>query len=183
LLCKKDVAKKIDSAVFPGEQGGPLMHVIAGKAIAFKIARSEWFKDKQVRTLEGAKIIAEALSSPDAKDAGIDLLTGGTDVHLLLVDLRKTGITGVEAQELLESANVTTNKNAIPFDPLPPAITSGVRIGTPALATRGFGKDEFLQVGKIIKELLINGKAADIASARAQVRTLTEKFPLYASLG
>ncbi len=175
-----ELAKKLNSAVFPGQQGGPLMHVIAAKATAFKIAAGEEFKERQDRVLEGARIIAERLTAPDAIAAGINVVTGGTDVHLVLVDLRDSPIDGQQAQDLLHEVGITVNRNAVPFDPRPPMVTSGVRIGTPALATRGFGAVEFAEVGDILAAALKTG--ADIPALRARVATLAGNFPLYPGL-
>ena len=180
LLAKQDFAKKVDSAVFPGQQGGPLMHVIAAKAVALKLAASDEFKDRQKRTLEGAQILAERLGQADAKEAGIELLSGGTDVHLVLVDLRKSEIDGQQAEDLLHEIGITVNRNAVPNDPRPPRVTSGLRIGTPALATRGFGASEFTEVADIIATAL-TGKG-DVEQLRGRVRTLAENTPLYADL-
>ena len=180
ILSREEYAKRIDSAVFPGQQGGPLMHVIAAKAVAFKIAASEEFRDRQVRTLEGAAIIAERLSAADVAAAGVSVLTGGTDVHLVLVDLRESAMDGQQAEDLLHEAGITVNRNAVPFDPRPPRVTSGLRIGTPALATRGFGATEFTEVAEIIATALKGG--ADVDALRARVRTLTDSFPLYPGL-
>lgn len=180
IMCVEDLKKKIDSAVFPGQQGGPLMHAIAGKATAFKIAASDTFKDRQARTLEGAKILAERLSQPDVAEAGISVLTGGTDVHLVLVDLRNAAINGKEAEDLLHEAGITVNRNSIPNDPRPPMVTSGLRIGTPALATRGFDAAAFTEVADIIAETLKPG--ADVTAQRARVTALCEKFPLYSGI-
>lgn len=180
IMCIEDLKKKIDSAVFPGQQGGPLMHAIAGKATAFKIAGSEMFKDRQQRTLEGAKILAERLSQPDVAEAGISVLTGGTDVHLVLVDLRNAEINGKEAEDLLHEAGITVNRNSIPNDPRPPMVTSGLRIGTPALATRGFDAKAFTEVADIIAETLKPG--VDVAAQRERVTALCEKFPLYSGI-
>ena len=177
-----DLAKKINSAVFPGQQGGPLMHVIAAKATAFKVAATPEFRDRQERTLRGAQIIAERLSRQDAKDAGIAVRSGGTDVHLVLVDLRESPLDGKQAEDLLHSAGITVNRNAVPNDPRPPMTTSGLRIGTPALATRGFGDEEFTEVADIIAEALIGGAGADVEALRARVKVLTERFPLYPGL-
>jgi glycine hydroxymethyltransferase len=154
ILCKQELAKKIDSAVFPGQQGGPLMHVIAAKAVAYKAAMQPDFIDRQKRTIEGAQIIAERLVQPDVVEAGVSVLTGGTDVHLVLVDLRNAPITGQDAEDILHEAGITVNKNSVPFDPRPPMVTSGIRIGTPALATRGFGAQEFTEVADIIANAL-----------------------------
>ena len=179
--------KKLNSAVFPGQQGGPLMHVIAAKAVAMKIAGTEEFKDRQARTIEGAAILAERLRADDARAAGIRLVTGGTDVHLVLVDLREAPLDGQQAEDLLHDAGITVNRNAVPFDPRPPRVTSGLRIGTPALASRGFGAEEFTEVADIIATALIAGVAgtADdetLAGLRGRVRALTDAFPLYPGL-
>ncbi|MCU1424333.1 MAG: serine hydroxymethyltransferase [Microbacteriaceae bacterium] len=175
-----DTQKKLNSNVFPGQQGGPLMHVIAAKATAFKLAGEPEFKDRQERTIRGAQILAERLTAPDAKAAGIDVLTGGTDVHLVLVDLRNSAIHGQDAEDILHSVGITVNRNAVPFDPRPPMTPSGVRIGTPALATRGFGDAEFTEVADIIATAL--KPAPDVAALRARVLTLTDGFPLYEGL-
>jgi len=180
ILCKEELAKKIDSSVFPGQQGGPLMHVIAAKAVAYKAAMQPDFIDRQKRTIEGAQIIAERLVQPDVVAAGVSVLTGGTDVHLVLIDLRDAPITGQDAENILHEAGITVNKNSVPFDPRPPMVTSGIRIGTPALATRGFGAEEFTEVGDIIANALKPG--ADLAALRARVHKLTESIPLYSNL-
>ena len=177
ILAKAEYAKKIDSAVFPGQQGGPLMHVVAAKAVAFKAAMQPDFVERQQRTIEGARIIADRLTQKDITDAGISVLTGGTDVHLVLVDLRNAAIDGQTAQDVLHEAGVTVNKNSVPNDPRPPMVTSGIRIGAPALATRGFGATEFTEVADIIAEALKPG--ADTSALKARVRKLTEAFPLY----
>ena len=183
ILAKTDeLAKKLNSAVFPGQQGGPLMHVIAAKAVAMKIAQSEEFKERQERTLEGARILADRLLEKDVADAGISLVSGGTDVHLVLVDLRDCPLDGQAAEDLLHSVGITVNRNAVPFDPRPPRVTSGLRIGTPALATRGFGRNEFEEVADIIAETLVAGRSADIAALSARVGALTDRFPLYEGL-
>jgi len=175
-----ELAKKLNSAVFPGQQGGPLMHVIAAKATALKIAAGAEFKERQERVLEGARILAERLTAPDAIEAGINVVTGGTDVHLVLVDLRNSPIDGQQAQDLLHEVGITVNRNAVPFDPRPPMVTSGVRIGTPALATRGFAAAEFSEVADIIATALKGD--ADIPALRARVAKLTGAFPLYPGL-
>jgi glycine hydroxymethyltransferase len=180
ILCKEEYAKKIDMGVFPGQQGGPLMHVIAAKAVAFKAAMSPEFKERQQRTIEGARIIAERLVQPDVKANGVSILTGGTDVHLVLVDLRNALIDGKETENLLHDAGITVNRNSVPNDPRPPMVTSGVRIGTPALATRGFGATEFTEVSEIIAQVLLPNP--DTQALKARVRVLTEKFPLYSGL-
>ncbi|MCF2711503.1 serine hydroxymethyltransferase [Schaalia hyovaginalis] len=178
--------KKINSAVFPGQQGGPLMHAIAAKAIAMKVAQTEEFKDRQRRTLEGAQILTERLGADDAKAAGVKLVTGGTDVHLVLVDLVDSVLDGQQAEDLLHEVGITVNRNAVPFDPRPPKITSGLRIGTPALATRGFDAKDFAEVADIIGTTLVqgaSGASVDVEGLRARVRALTDAHPLYAGLG
>lgn len=178
--------KKINSAVFPGQQGGPLMHAIAAKAIAMKVAQTEEFKDRQRRTLEGAQLLADRLNADDAKVAGIKLVTGGTDVHLLLVDLVESKLDGRDAEDLLHEVGITVNRNAIPFDPRPPMRTSGLRIGTPALATRGFDAKDFAEVADIIGTTLVqgaSGASVDVDGLRARVKALTDARPLYVGLG
>ena len=176
----EDIAKKINSAVFPGQQGGPLMHVVAAKAIAFKIAQSAEFKEKQERTIRGAKIVAERLLQDDVTGAGVSVLTDGTDVHLVLVDLRNSALNGQEAEDLLHSVGITVNRNAVPFDPRPPMVTSGLRVGTPALASRGFGDEEFTEVADIMAQVLKPG--CDLDEQRQRVARLTQAFPLYEGL-
>ncbi|MDN6438773.1 MAG: serine hydroxymethyltransferase [Corynebacterium nuruki] len=182
VLNDRELFKKINSAVFPGQQGGPLMHVIAAKAVAMKIAQTEEFRDRQARTLEGAKILAERLTAKDAVEAGVNVLTGGTDVHLVLVDLRHSEMNGQEAEDLLHDVGITVNRNAVPFDPRPPMVTSGLRIGTPALASRGLDAAAFTEVADIIGTALVQGKNADTAALRARVDKLAEQFPLYPGL-
>jgi glycine hydroxymethyltransferase len=176
----EELAKKLNSAVFPGQQGGPLMHVIAAKATAFKLAMTDEFKERTDRTLRGAQIIAERLTAEDMKNAGVDVLTGGTEVHLVLVDLRNSPLDGQQAEDVLHAAGITVNRNAVPFDPRPPMVTSGLRIGTPALSTRGFGDVEFTEVADIIAEALKPG--ADVSALKARVKVLTDNFPLYPGL-
>ncbi|WP_420892132.1 serine hydroxymethyltransferase [Neoactinobaculum massilliense] len=175
-------AKVLNRAVFPGLQGGPLEHVIAAKAVALGLASGEDFRERQQRTLEGAQILAQRLLEPDVKEAGITLVTGGTDVHLVLVDLRHADLNGREAENLLASIGITVNRNAVPWDPRPAMVTSGLRIGTPALATRGFGEAEFEEVADIIATALVAGQQADVDALSARVRALTEAFPLYEGL-
>jgi glycine hydroxymethyltransferase len=175
-----ELQKKLNSNVFPGQQGGPLMHVIAAKATAFKLAGEPEFKDRQERTIRGAKILAERLTADDAKAAGVDVLTGGTDVHLVLVDLRNAAIHGQDAEDILHSVGITVNRNAVPFDPRPPMTPSGVRIGTPALATRGFGDAEFTEVADIIATALM--PSPDIEALKARAAKLADAFPLYEGL-
>ena len=174
-----EIHKKINSNVFPGQQGGPLMHVIAGKAVAFKLAATEEFADRQQRTIRGAKLVAEALTSDAARAAGIDVLTGGTDVHLVLADLRKSELDGQQAEDALHEVGITVNRNAVPFDPRPPMVTSGLRIGTPALATRGFGDEDFAEVADVIAQTL---QGADRAEQRLRTAALAAKYPLYPGL-
>jgi glycine hydroxymethyltransferase len=180
ILAKQEYAKKLNSAVFPGQQGGPLMHVIAAKAVAFKIAGGAEFKERQERTLSGAKILAERLGGADVKGRGISVLTGGTDVHLVLVDLRSSELDGQQGEDLLHEIGITVNRNAVPFDPRPPMVTSGLRIGTAALATRGFGDTEFTEVADIIATALAGG--SDAESLRARVTKLARDLPLYQGL-
>ncbi|CAB0639030.1 serine hydroxymethyltransferase [Corynebacterium diphtheriae] len=182
ILSKQEYAKKLNSAVFPGQQGGPLMHAVAAKAVAMKIAATEEFKDRQQRTLDGAQIIAERLTGADCKAAGVDVLTGGTDVHLVLVDLRNSQMDGQQAEELLHEVGITVNRNAVPFDPRPPMVTSGLRIGTPALATRGFDAAGFTEVADIIATALAQGAGADTEQLRARAAKLAEQYPLYEGL-
>ncbi len=180
ILTKEEHKKKINSAVFPGQQGGPLMHAIAAKAIAFKIAGTEEFAERQKRTIEGAQILAKRLVAPDVTEHGVSVLTGGTDVHLVLVDLRNSELDGKQAEDQLHEVGITVNRNAVPNDPRPPMTTSGLRIGTPALATRGFGEAEFREVADIIAESL--KPDADLHGLKSRVATLTKDFPLYEGL-
>ncbi|MEC3916779.1 serine hydroxymethyltransferase [Nocardia sp. CDC160] len=180
ILAKEEFAKKLNSAVFPGQQGGPLMHAIAAKAVAFKIAAGAEFAERQQRTLSGAKIIAERLTQADAQAKGVNVLTGGTDVHLVLVDLRNSQLDGQQGEDLLHEIGITVNRNAVPFDPRPPMVTSGLRIGTPALATRGFGDEQFTEVAEIIAAALTG--SADLDSLRQRVSKLAQEFPLYDGL-
>ncbi|MBX3077741.1 MAG: serine hydroxymethyltransferase [Cryobacterium sp.] len=176
----QELAKKLNSNVFPGQQGGPLMHIIAAKATAFLLAGSEEFKDRQERTVRGAKILAERLMADDAKANGVDVLTGGTDVHLVLADLRDSQLDGKQAEDILHDVAITVNRNAVPFDPRPPMVTSGLRIGTPALATRGFDDTEFTEVADVIAAALQPNP--DVAALRSRVKKLADAFPLYPGL-
>jgi glycine hydroxymethyltransferase len=180
ILAKKDFAKKLNSSVFPGFQGGPLEHVIAAKAVSFKVAASEEFKERQRRTVEGARILAERLTAPDAREAGVNVLSGGTDVHLILVDLRACELDGQQAEDRLHEVGITVNRNAVPNDPRPPMVTSGLRIGTPALATRGFTAEDFAEVADVIASAL--KPSYDVESLKARVKALADKHPLYAGL-
>ncbi|MUL42256.1 serine hydroxymethyltransferase [Streptomonospora sp. PA3] len=180
ILSKEEFGKKINSAVFPGMQGGPLEHVIAGKAVALKVAAGEEFADRQRRTVSGAKILAERLMREDAVQSGVRVLSGGTDVHLVLVDLVNSELNGKEAEDRLHEIGITVNRNAVPNDPRPPMVTSGLRIGTPALATRGFGDEDFAEVSDVIAEAL--KPEYDAAALRGRVEALVRKNPLYPEL-
>ncbi len=177
------LAKKMNSAVFPGMQGGPLEHVIAAKAVSFLVAAGEEFKDRQRRTLSGAKILAERLLAEDARAAGVKVLSGGTDVHLVLVDLVDSVLDGRQAEDRLHTIGITVNRNAVPNDPRPPMVTSGLRIGTPALATRGFQDEDFREVSDVIA-LALQPELDDeaVAALKARTAALAAKYPLYASL-
>ena len=178
IMCREQFAKKINTAVFPGQQGGPLMHVIAGKAVSLKIAGTELFRERQRRTRAGAEVVAEELMS-----AGVNVLTGGTDVHLVLADLRDSELAGPDAEERLDRIGITVNRNAVPNDPRPPMITSGLRIGTPALATRGLQVDDFREIGKVISEALTGPfEPGDVAALTERTRALAERYPLYPHL-
>jgi glycine hydroxymethyltransferase len=180
ILCREEHAKKIDSAVFPGMQGGPLEHVIAAKAVAMRIAASEPFRERQRRTVAGAKAFAAELLGAGH---GVNVLTGGTDVHLALVDLRESELDGKQAEDRLHEIGITVNRNAVPFDPRPPMVTSGLRIGTPALATRGLQVEDFAELGRIVATAL----TPEFASARGElaerVAAIAERYPLYERLG
>ncbi|MEU0877458.1 serine hydroxymethyltransferase [Lentzea sp. NPDC005914] len=180
ILCTKELAKKVDSTVFPGQQGGPLQHVIAAKAVSFKVAAGEEFRERQHRVLEGAAILAERLSQSDAAAAGVKVLSGGTDVHLVLVDLVESSLDGQQAEDRLHRVGITVNRNAVPFDPRPPMVTSGLRIGTPALATRGFTAEDFTEVADIIAAAL--QPSFDETDLSARVARLAKKHPLYPHL-
>ena len=180
ILCKEEYAKKINSAVFPGQQGGPLMHVIAGKAVALKIAQTEAFRERQRRTLAGAKEVASALLSAGN---GVNVLTGGTDVHLVLVDLRESELDGQQAEDRLHEIGITVNRNSVPFDPRPPMVTSGLRVGTPALATRGLQAEDFTEVGQIIATALTPEFEARRGELTERVTAIADRYPLYAQIG
>lgn len=180
IMSTQELAKKINSAVFPGQQGGPLEHVVAAKAVSFKVAASEEFKERQQRTLDGARVLAERLVQDDVKEHGVSVLSGGTDVHLVLVDLRASELDGQQAEDLLHELGITVNRNAVPNDPRPPMVTSGLRIGTPALATRGFQDEDFREVADIIAEALKPGP--DTEALKARVSALAAKHPLYPGL-
>ena len=181
ILCREEYAKRIDSAVFPGQQGGPLEHIIAGKAVALRIAQSEAFRERQERTVVGARAVAAELLRAGG---GVSVLTGGTDVHLVLCDLRESSLDGQQAEDRLHSIGITVNRNTVPFDPRPPAVSSGLRIGTPALATRGLQLEDFVEVGMIIAEALgqdgFEERRADLAE---RATAIAERYPLYTRLG
>ena len=169
----EEIAKKIDKAIFPGIQGGPLMHVIAGKAACFGEALTDEFKEYQKRVVKNSKALSDTLIGE-----GFDIVSGGTDNHLMLVDLRKFSLTGKELEKRLDNVGITCNKNAIPFDPEKPFVTSGIRLGSPAVTTRGFNEDDMAEVGKIIK-LAAEAKEGYEEEAMARVKALCEKYPLY----
>ncbi len=180
ILCREEYAKKINSAVFPGQQGGPLEHAIAAKAVAFKIAGSELFRERQRRTVAGARRWPR---SSLAAGNGVNVLTGGTDVHLVLVDLRDSELDGQQAEDRLDTLGITVNRNAVPFDPRPPMVTSGLRLGTPALATRGLQVDDFHEVGRILARALQPDFEAARADLTDRVTAIVDRYPLYAHLG
>jgi glycine hydroxymethyltransferase len=181
ILCKAEHAKKIDSAVFPGQQGGPLEHVIAAKAVALRIAASELFAERQRRTIAGAQAVAAELLRAGH---GVNVLTGGTDVHLTLVDLREADpeLSGRQAEDRLHEVGITVNRNAVPFDPRPPMEASGLRIGTPALATRGLRAEDFAEVGRILAVALTPEYDARASELAERVGAIVERYPLYESL-
>jgi glycine hydroxymethyltransferase len=174
ILCTKALAKKIDRAVFPGIQGGPLMHTIAAKAVALREAMQPDFQVYAQQVVDNACVFATAL-----QEAGLRIVSGGTDTHLLMVDTRSAGLTGEQAEKALDRAGIATNKNMIPFDPAPPRVTSGVRLGTPAATTRGMGPNEMRQIAGWIARILRAPKADDVTdSVREEVRTLCTRFPI-----
>lgn len=173
ILCKAEYAAQIDKAIFPGIQGGPLMHIIAAKAVCFKEAMTEEFKAYQKRVVENASTLATALA-----ERGFKIVSGGTDNHLMLVDLRSKDITGKVAEKLLDEVGITTNKNTVPNETASPFVTSGIRVGTPASTTRGFGKEEMIEIADIIS-WTIDNRDADLEPARARVKALCDRFPLY----
>jgi glycine hydroxymethyltransferase len=177
ILCREELAKDIDRAVFPGTQGGPLMHVIAGKAVALGIARTDAFRERQRQTIANARALADGLIA-----SGIDVLTGGTDVHLVLVDLTSTGLDGKTAEDRLESVGITVNRNAIPFDERPPMNPSGLRIGTPALTTRGLNQDDMREIARVIGAALSDRYEGERAQLVERTKALMERYPLYPEL-
>ena len=175
IMCKEQYAKAIDKAVFPGMQGGPLMHVIAGKAVAFKEALSPAFREYQKQVVKNAAAMADEFTR-----CGVRLVSGGTDNHLMLVDLRDKGMTGKELEKMLDEVNITVNKNTIPFEETSPFITSGIRIGTPSITSRGFKEEDARQIARLISKIIAEKENA-FDSVRAEVRKLCEKYPLYAN--
>lgn len=171
ILCKEELAKAIDKSVFPGAQGGPLMHIIAAKAVALGEALQPAYKEYIDQLLRNAQAFAEALT-----DVGFRLVSGGTDNHLLLVDVKSMGLTGAEAEKALDDCNITCNKNGIPFDTEKPTVTSGIRLGTPAATTRGLKEDDFRELAQIMKVILVD---KDTEKGRAMVKTITDRYPLY----
>jgi len=182
ILCREEHAKAIDSGVFPGQQGGPLMHVIAGKAVALGIAQTAEFRERQERTVEGARAVADAILSSAAAQEGVTVLTGGTDVHLVLVDLRESQIDGQQAEDRLDEIGITVNRNAVPFDPRPPMVTSGLRIGASALATRGLQAADFSEIGQIISIALTDEFETRRPELAERVTVLADRYPLYEHL-
>ena len=182
ILCREEHAKAIDSGVFPGQQGGPLMHVIAGKAVALGIAQTEEFRERQERTVEGARAVAAAILGSAAAQEGVTVLTGGTDVHLVLVDLRDSQIDGQQAEDRLDEIGITVNRNAVPFDPRPPMVTSGLRIGASALATRGLQVEDFSEIGQIISIALTDEFESRRPELAERVTVLADRYPLYEHL-
>ena len=182
ILCREEHAKAIDSGVFPGQQGGPLMHIIAGKAVALGIAQTEEFRERQERTVEGARAVAAAILGSAAAQEGVTVLTGGTDVHLVLVDLRDSQIDGQQAEDRLHEIGITVNRNAVPFDPRPPMVTSGLRIGASALATRGLQVDDFSEIGQIIAIALTDEFESRRPELAERVTALADRYPLYEHL-
>ncbi|MNV65152.1 Serine hydroxymethyltransferase [compost metagenome] len=177
-MCKQPWAAAIDKAVFPGSQGGPLMHVIAAKAVSFGEALQPSFKTYAENVVKNAKVLAETLSGE-----GINIVSGGTDNHMMLVDTRNLNITGKDAEKVLDSIGITVNKNAIPFDPTSPFVTSGIRIGTPAVTSRGMDEQAMTEIGSIIALVLKNPKdEASLKDAAVRVASLTERFPIYPEL-
>jgi glycine hydroxymethyltransferase len=181
ILAKQEWAKKINSNVFPGQQGGPLMHVIAAKAVAFGEALEPGFKTYAKAVIKNAQTLANRL-----KERGADLVAGGTDTHLALVDLRPLGVTGADADQSLEHAGITCNKNGVPFDPLPPVKTSGIRVGSPAGTTRGFGEAEFRDIADMVADILdglqkngVDNNGAVEKTVNVRVRDLCARFPIY----
>jgi glycine hydroxymethyltransferase len=176
----EELAKKLNSATFPGQQGGPLEHVIAGKAVALKIAQTDEFRERQQRTIDGAQALADELLQAGN---GVSVLTGGTDVHLVLVDLRESELDGQQAEDRLHDIDITVNRNAVPFDPRPPMVSSGLRVGASALATRGLQEEDFRELGSVIAAALQPGFEERRAELSERVAAIAQRYPLYAHLG
>lgn len=176
ILCKEEYKKKIDKTIFPGIQGGPLMHVIAAKAACFKEAMAPEFKDYQEQVVKNASVLADAFISH-----GFEIVSGGTDNHLMLVDLRSKGITGKDAEKLLDTVGITTNKNTVPNETESPFVTSGLRIGTPAVTSRGYKEEDMIEIASIIN-FVIENRDSDLSEAKSRVDALCEKCPLYPEL-
>jgi len=176
----EELAKKLNSATFPGQQGGPLEHVIAGKAVALKIAQTEAFRERQQRTIDGAQAVAAELLQAGH---GVSVLTGGTDVHLVLVDLRESELDGKQAEDRLHDIDITVNRNAVPFDPRPPMVSSGLRVGASALATRGLQVEDFRELGAVLAAALQPGFEERRAELSERVVAIAQRYPLYAHLG
>jgi glycine hydroxymethyltransferase len=179
IICREELARKINSAVFPGTQGGPLEHVIAGKAVALRIAQTEAFRERQERTIAGARAVAAAMLNAGH---GVNVLTRGTDVHLVLVDLRDSELDGKQAEDRLAEVGITVNRNAVPFDPRPPAVSSGLRVGAPALATRGLLPDDFAEIGEIMATTLTPDFDAHREELTERTRAIADRYPLYEHL-
>ncbi len=177
ILCREELAKDVNRSIFPGQQGGPLMHVIAAKAVALRIASSEPFRARQRQTVANARAFADELIAN-----GVDVLTGGTDVHLVLVDLGPAGLDGKEGEDRLEPVGITVNRNAIPFDERPPMNPSGLRIGTPALTTRGLGEDDMREIAQVIAIALSDRFESEREALAERTRSLMERYPLYPQL-
>jgi glycine hydroxymethyltransferase len=179
LICREELRRKIDSAVFPGQQGGPLEHIIAGKAVSLRIAQTDLFRERQQRTLAGARAVGEALLGVGH---GVNVLTGGTDVHLVLVDLRDSELDGKQAEDRLAEVGITVNRNAVPFDPRPPAVSSGLRVGAPALATRGLQVEDFKEIGEIMATTLGPEYEAQKDELKHRASEIADRYPLYERL-
>jgi len=175
IMCREEHAKAVDKMIFPGIQGGPLVHVIAAKAVALKEAMTEDFKTYQQQVVENAKTLAAELTA-----RGFSIISGGTDNHLMLIDLTNKNITGKDAETALDKAGITVNKNSIPYDTRPPAVTSGIRLGTPCITTRGMGKAEMIEIADLISSIINNSTAPEAIAANARkVKGLCDRFPIY----
>lgn len=183
ILCRAALARRVDAAVFPGQQAAPLAHIVAAKAVALKVADTQEFRDQQQCTVQGAQILAQRLKESDVANEGITVLTGGTDVHLVMLDLRSSKLNGKAAEKRLSDIGITVNRNSVPFDPRPPMISSGLRVGTSTLAARGFGPADFEEVADIIARTLQSPlPTADMAGLRTRVAALALQHPVYTSM-